>query len=480
MPSHRLQQVAVLVVRLVRRRRIRKDHEADELIHVRQRNDQPQSALRCDRVRRRDVLVRIRGLAQLGEIDHPFVTREQRDHFGIGRQGRVPAQVVLAGWPRRDGPELRSVLGTQEQHATGTVDDLGDRADRILTRLHALFRLGQRADEAQPFDAIVVLVAVEVLAEKNPQPAPQVSRGDQGQQHHARADEEHELRRPPPRAAVEPDQVSAPCHQQQVRADDDERGRVEDDMPRNEDVQRPLRVAPRGNGDHRHHQQHDEAAGIPRGGLDAFYELRLRVQEQVIGEHQANRDDQELEREPPALARVAVDLLEQDEPEQRHDQARVRKHGSRLWRRQPCHGQHRRGKHQSRDDDPHDVHESRELRCDPCRFREPGEHDEPRPVAQHLCQQRDGRRDLRHRRPGREQRRPERGHPASHHEPHALRPSFPAGQQQQREQQETGRREAVGNQARGQHRHRAPFPQRTTSTVCTRIAKSKMRLRFFT
>ena len=51
--------------------------------------------------------------------------------------------------------------------------------------------------------------------------------------------------------------------------------------------------------------------------------------------------------------------------------------------------------------------------------------------------------------------------------------------QQQRQDQEPDGREAIGEQTE-RDGHRAPLPQSTTSTVCTRIARSNSRLRFFT
>ena len=55
---------------------------------------------------------------------------------------------------------------------------------------------------------------------------------------------------------------------------------------------------------------HDDA-------LDALQQLRLGVEEQVVREHHAHRDREELQREAAAFARVAINLLEQDQPEQR-------------------------------------------------------------------------------------------------------------------------------------------------------------------
>jgi hypothetical protein len=361
-----------------------------------------------------------------------------------GRQRLVGAQVELVAGPRGGRLVGLAVLGAQEQHAARAVDHLGHRAHGVLARVHALLRRRQRLDEAQPLDAVVVLVAIEVLVDEHPQPAPQVAGRQQHHQHRGRPGDEHQLRDLAPGAAVEADQVAAARHQQQVHADDHHRGRVEHHVARDEHVQRPLRVALRGDRDQRHHQRHDQAARVPRRGLDALQQPRLRVDEQVVGEHQPGGDHQELERIAALAGRVAVDLLEQHQAQQRHQQPDAGQQPGRLRQRQAGVRQQRRGQHQRHGAEPGDVHRFRQRRRDAGGPGEPGEHEEPRAIAQELGQQHE-----RHRQPAlqHEHRRPQRGDAARGDQPHALRPALPADPQQQRQQQEADCGETVGDGA---------------------------------
>ena len=70
---------------------------------------------------------------------------------------------------------------------------------------------------------------------------------------------------------------------------------------------------------------------------DAAQQLGLRIQEQVVGEQRADAEDEILQRVARGLAGVAIDLLEQDQSQQRGRQTRARQQqsgGSDLRRRE--------------------------------------------------------------------------------------------------------------------------------------------------
>ena len=138
-----------------------------------------------------------------------------------------------------------------------------------------------------------------------------------------------------------------------------------------------------------------------------------------------------------------------------------------------------------------DVHDARQRAAAmPARSRQARQHDEPCAVAQRTRPAATERR--RHRstycEPAREHAGPGGRDSARHDQAHALRPALPADGEQQRQDQEPHGREAIGDEAdarlavdgRWLSAHRAPLPHSTTSTVCTRIARSNSRLRFLT
>ena len=115
----------------------------------------------------------------------------------------------------------------------------------IVARVDACLRRSTASDEAQPLDAVVVLVAVEMLAEEHAQAAPQRP-SDQRQQH----ERGRRRRTRPDRRAPRCRRMAQISSRRTPSAADTrrrhERRRVEHDLARDEDVQRPLRLASHG------------------------------------------------------------------------------------------------------------------------------------------------------------------------------------------------------------------------------------------
>jgi hypothetical protein len=265
-----LEQVAILVGRPERRRRLGQHQHADEVGIVQQRQHQSVRARRVEQRRQFQVVIDIGREPMLLDVDHPLPAFQEADHRRIGGEHRQLRQRRGSARPR--GPRRKSAgpVVTQEQQAAGAADDLCDGADRThvgVDRLAAPVAAPgggrQCLDETQPLDAVIVLVAVEVLGDEHLEATPDVRRRQQRRQRHGRAHHEYELRHPAPGAAVERNQIATDGHQDQVDTDPHQRRRVEHHLARDEDVQRPLRIAARRDRQHRHCQDGHDAAGLP-------------------------------------------------------------------------------------------------------------------------------------------------------------------------------------------------------------------------
>src|SRR5690606_28596672 len=158
--------------------------------------------------------------------------------------------------------EVAAGVISQEQHASWTRKDLRNRTHRRAPHV-LLLRRGQRLDEPQPFDAIVVLVPVEMLADEYGGMASQGSRSEQSGQSDGGAGKEHELSDAAPGTAELSYVIPADGHDEQIRPDDEEGRRIENDLTRNEEIERPVRRAPSGDGYQRHGCRDEQRARIP-------------------------------------------------------------------------------------------------------------------------------------------------------------------------------------------------------------------------
>jgi hypothetical protein len=91
--AHGLEQVAVLVVGIERLGRTGEQREADQLVDVRERHDQPVARRVLQERGQRHVLVGIGRLAQLAQVDHPLEATQERGQLVGGRQHREPARL---------------------------------------------------------------------------------------------------------------------------------------------------------------------------------------------------------------------------------------------------------------------------------------------------------------------------------------------------------------------------------------------------
>ena len=128
------------------------------------------------------------------------------------RQRRAASQVELVRWPGRGMCECLTVLRPQIQDTGRTVDDLSHRTKGILARVRAFEGHRERLHETQPLEAIVILVAIEMLAQEYLQSTAQGARPHDRKQHHCGSGNEHELRDTSPSTAVESNPIPAGRH----------------------------------------------------------------------------------------------------------------------------------------------------------------------------------------------------------------------------------------------------------------------------
>ena len=151
---------------------------------------------------------------------------------------------------------------------------------------------------------------------KTRQAPPQADGEQQHHEHARRADQERDLDDPAPGAADGAHVIAAQSHEQQVHADDQEGGGVKHHLPRNENVDRPLRIASQRQRYERRARGGEQAAQAPHRAIDAAQQLRLRVEEEVVREHTAQPECEIAQRRARSLVRIAEDLLEEDQAEQ--------------------------------------------------------------------------------------------------------------------------------------------------------------------
>ncbi len=302
-----------------------------------------------------------------------------------------------------------------------------------------------------------------MLAQEHAQAASQATRREQREQHDSRSRQEHQLHRAAPLAAIQADRVAAKCHHDQVGAYREQCRRVEDNLSRHEDVQRPLRIPPRSDRDQRYRERGDEPARIPGVRVDGPEQLRLRVEENVVDPQRAQRECQVLERESALAARVPIDLLEQHQPAERERKAGG--HQGHAWHEDREPGTRDVGREQQvdRGSDPAQVQHPRKRRGHARRRGQAGQHEYPCAVAQALGNRYRVRRDFTDYRRHGQQAGPGRGHGTGDDQADALAATLPARGQQYRKHQERDSGNGVGVETQRRHgaRHPAtgrPFP----------------------
>ena len=96
---------------------------------------------------------------------------------------------------------------------------------------------------------------------------------------------------------------------------------MEDEPARHEQIERPARIARRGDRDQRHDQGGDQAACLDQADVDALEQHRLGVHEEVVGEQRSNAEAQIFDRPSPVRRGVGKQVLDHQKPDQREHQA---------------------------------------------------------------------------------------------------------------------------------------------------------------
>ena len=173
------------------------------------------------------------------------------------------------------------------QAAGRAFQHVGQAADDLLAHLLRRALRRQRLREAQPFLAVVVAVAEEVLAQEDAQPGAHAARQRQDRQHHQGHEHQAQLQRPAPVAAEEAHVVADGGDEQQVGAGQQQRRRMEGRLARQAQRGDPV-LAPRGGQQQqRHHQRMHRAADAGGVGIEAVEQHRMREQVQVEQEDAA-------------------------------------------------------------------------------------------------------------------------------------------------------------------------------------------------
>ena len=189
------------------------------------------------------------------------------------------------------------VVVATEQQAAGTVRQRGHGAQNALGNVVA--ELCQGLGELQPFLAVIIAVAEEVLGQKHPQLGAQLAREQQADQQGAAGGEKAHLQHAAPGATEVLDKVADHRHAEQVQPGAHEGDRVKDHVPRHVQVHAPLGIAGDGDGQPGRHQRGDQAAGLPQHGVELAEQQGLGIHEEVVGVDGAQGEAQKLYR--PAL-----------------------------------------------------------------------------------------------------------------------------------------------------------------------------------
>ena len=119
----------------------------------------------------------------------------------------------------------------EPQHTAGTVHDVGDGLDCLLTQLLARFFRRQRMNKAQPFLAILELVVEEMFIDQYPQGGAQLCREQQDSQHDDRTKQENNFGDSTPGAAVLAYHIASGAHGQQIDARTEQRRSMKHHAP---------------------------------------------------------------------------------------------------------------------------------------------------------------------------------------------------------------------------------------------------------
>src|ERR1051326_7691176 len=109
--------------------------------------------------------------------------------FNTGPQGKVPG---------RSRGERRGTGRAQPDGTARAVHDVANRLDDAFGQWAAATVVAQRIDEAVPFDAVVELVAEEVLVDEYAELAARASRRDHDREQDTGGGQEQDLQQGPP------------------------------------------------------------------------------------------------------------------------------------------------------------------------------------------------------------------------------------------------------------------------------------------
>ena len=165
LPRSSFQQVIDFPVHVDPGSRSRQHDESDQFVPGRQGHDQPGVGDFDEPRGKVEAIIATWQRTVLLKIDHPAAIEQEVAQraaviFGRRRNWRVPASGLREEAPRR-------IL--QPQRTTRALDHVGQPAHHVLSHGGEATLRGERLREAQPFLAIVVAVAEEMLANLHPQ-----------------------------------------------------------------------------------------------------------------------------------------------------------------------------------------------------------------------------------------------------------------------------------------------------------------------
>src|SRR5690606_31679780 len=153
---------------------------------------------------------------QLEQVDDPFRARKKISEIRAGRDALRDLRRIEPSRPGGRRIEVPTRLVPPKQVTSRAREDLCNRVYRRFLDIRFV-RARERLDKAQPFDAIVVLVPVEMLVDEDARLPSQVRGGQNSRQGYCRTRNEDELTHRSPIAAKLAHVEAAERHHDQVR-----------------------------------------------------------------------------------------------------------------------------------------------------------------------------------------------------------------------------------------------------------------------
>lgn len=235
------------------------------------------------------------------------------------------------------GQRFEALFAAYPQGAALALHQLGQGGNGALAQVGSGSRQG--AGKRQPLFAVIVVVAVEMLADEHFQPGAEGPRKQHARQQEGGAKQEGQLHQAAPGAAHETQVVGGHAHRQQVDCRAQQRRRMEGHAARDGQLGRPGGAPQQGNRQQRYDQRIDQAARRPQLGIEFAQQQHIAVQVEIVGKQRTQAEADEFHGPPHLHAAVAVELLHQQHAQHRHAKAADGQHveaqaGRQLLRQQ--------------------------------------------------------------------------------------------------------------------------------------------------